>query len=58
MKQLSGARSDLADGMVQRHENTGFVEEVVPGMDRIRAGDRAPVPFSLACGTASQFVYV
>lgn len=37
--------------MVLGHENMGVVEEVGPGVNRIRVGDRVSVPFNLACGT-------
>jgi glutathione-independent formaldehyde dehydrogenase len=44
-------RAALDDGMVLGHENMGIVEEVGPGVDRIKVGDRVSVPFNLACGT-------
>ena len=44
-------RADMDDGMVIGHENMGIVEEVGPGVDRIKVGDRVSVPFNLACGT-------
>lgn len=44
-------RAPLDAGMVLGHENMGIVEEVGPGVDRIRVGDRVSVPFNLACGT-------
>ncbi len=44
-------RADMDDGMVLGHENMGIVEEVGPGVDRIKVGDRVSVPFNLACGT-------
>lgn len=37
--------------MVLGHENMGIVEEVGPGVNRIKVGDRVSVPFNLACGT-------
>ena len=37
--------------MVLGHENMGVVEEVGPGVDRVKVGDRVSVPFNLACGT-------
>ena len=37
--------------MVLGHENMGIVEEVGPGVERIKVGDRVSVPFNLACGT-------
>jgi len=44
-------RAVLEPGMVLGHENMGVVEEVGPGVDRIKVGDRVSVPFNLACGT-------
>jgi glutathione-independent formaldehyde dehydrogenase len=44
-------RADLDAGMVLGHENMGIVEEVGPGVDRVKVGDRVSVPFNLACGT-------
>ncbi|MFI5952270.1 glutathione-independent formaldehyde dehydrogenase [Cryptosporangium sp. NPDC051539] len=44
-------RAPLESGMVLGHENMGIVEEVGPGVDRIKVGDRVSVPFNLACGT-------
>jgi glutathione-independent formaldehyde dehydrogenase len=44
-------RVDFEPGSVFGHENMGIVEEVGPGVDRIRVGDRVSVPFNLACGT-------
>ena len=44
-------RAPLEKGMVLGHENMGIVEEVGPGVDRIKVGDRVSVPFNLACGT-------
>ncbi|MFG6403046.1 glutathione-independent formaldehyde dehydrogenase [Microbacterium sp. P04] len=44
-------RAPLEAGMVLGHENMGIVEEVGPGVDRIKVGDRVSVPFNLACGT-------
>ncbi|MFE4197061.1 glutathione-independent formaldehyde dehydrogenase [Paenarthrobacter sp. NPDC056912] len=44
-------RADLAAGMVLGHENMGIVEEIGPGVNRIKVGDRVSVPFNLACGT-------
>lgn len=41
----------LDAGIVLGHENMGVVEEVGPGVDRIKVGDRVSVPFNLACGT-------
>src|ERR1700710_2791588 len=44
-------RAPLDEGMVLGHENMGIVEEVGPGVNRIKVGDRVSVPFNLACGT-------
>lgn len=44
-------RADLESGMVLGHENMGIVEEVGPGVSRVKVGDRVSVPFNLACGT-------
>jgi glutathione-independent formaldehyde dehydrogenase len=44
-------RSPMDAGMVLGHENMGIVEEVGPGVNRIKVGDRVSVPFNLACGT-------
>lgn len=44
-------RVDMDAGMVLGHENMGVVEEVGPGVNRIKVGDRVSVPFNLACGT-------
>lgn len=41
----------LEAGMVLGHENMGIVEEIGPGVNRVKAGDRVSVPFNLACGT-------
>ncbi len=43
-------RADLEPGMVLGHENMGVVEEVGPGVGRVKVGDRVSVPFNLACG--------
>lgn len=44
-------RAALDSGMVLGHENMGIVQEVGPGVNRIKVGDRVSVPFNLACGT-------
>src|SRR5258707_693560 len=36
-------RADLDAGMVLGHENLGIVEEVGPGMNRVKVGDRVSV---------------
>ena len=44
-------RTDVEGGTVLGHENMGVVEEVGPGVERVRVGDRVSVPFNIACGT-------
>jgi len=44
-------RTAVEEGKVLGHENMGIVEEVGPGVTRIKAGDRVSVPFNVACGT-------
>jgi glutathione-independent formaldehyde dehydrogenase len=44
-------RTDVEAGTVLGHENMGIVEEVGPGVTRVRKGDRVSVPFNIACGT-------
>ncbi|WP_207456328.1 glutathione-independent formaldehyde dehydrogenase [Desertivibrio insolitus] len=44
-------RAEMESGMVIGHENMGVVEEVGPGVERIKVGDRVSVPFNIACGT-------
>jgi glutathione-independent formaldehyde dehydrogenase len=44
-------RAPMDAGMVLGHENMGIVEEVGPGVNRVKVGDRVSVPFNLACGT-------
>ena len=44
-------RAPLDAGMVLGHENMGVVEEVGPGVERVKVGDRVSVPFNLSCGT-------
>jgi glutathione-independent formaldehyde dehydrogenase len=44
-------RVEMDAGMVLGHENMGVVEEVGPGVERIKVGDRVSVPFNLACGS-------
>ena len=44
-------RAPVDAGKVLGHENMGIVEEVGPGVTRIKAGDRVSVPFNIACGT-------
>lgn len=44
-------RAELDPGMVIGHENMGVVEEIGPGVNRVRVGDRVSIPFNLACGS-------
>lgn len=44
-------RTAVEEGTVLGHENMGIVEEVGPGVERIKVGDRVSVPFNVACGT-------
>src|SRR3954447_6437191 len=44
-------RTAVEEGKVLGHENMGIVEEVGPGVDRIKVGDRVSVPFNIACGS-------
>ncbi len=44
-------RTSVEEGKVLGHENMGIVEEVGPGVTRIKAGDRVSVPFNIACGS-------
>ncbi|GAB7192950.1 glutathione-independent formaldehyde dehydrogenase [Kineococcus sp. NUM-3379] len=44
-------RTSVEEGKVLGHENMGIVEEVGPGVDRIKVGDRVSVPFNIACGS-------
>lgn len=44
-------RTSAEPGLVLGHENMGIVEEVGPGVQRVKVGDRVSVPFNIACGT-------
>jgi len=44
-------RTNVEEGTVLGHENMGIVEEVGPGVTRIKPGMRVSVPFNIACGT-------
>ena len=44
-------RTSVEEGKVLGHENMGIVEEVGPGVTRVKAGDRVSVPFNIACGS-------
>lgn len=43
-------RTDAEPGIVFGHENMGIVEEVGPGVARVKKGDRVVMPFNVACG--------
>jgi glutathione-independent formaldehyde dehydrogenase len=44
-------RTNVEEGTVFGHENMGIVEEVGPGVEKIKVGDRVSVPFNISCGT-------
>ncbi|WP_331456478.1 glutathione-independent formaldehyde dehydrogenase [Luteipulveratus halotolerans] len=44
-------RAGVDEGTVFGHENMGVVEEVGPGVTRVKKGDRVSVPFNVACGS-------
>lgn len=41
----------LPIGYVIGHEPMGIVEEVGPGVNKVKKGDRVVIPFTVACGT-------
>ncbi len=43
-------RTSVEEGKVLGHENMGVVQEVGPGVSRIKVGDRVSVPFNIGCG--------
>ncbi|WP_445259033.1 alcohol dehydrogenase catalytic domain-containing protein [Nocardioides aurantiacus] len=49
-------RAGVEEGKVLGHENMGIVEDVGPGVNRVRVGDRVSVPFNIACGSCRSCV--
>ena len=43
-------RTGAESGIVFGHENMGIVEEVGPGIAKLKKGDRICLPFNVACG--------
>jgi glutathione-independent formaldehyde dehydrogenase len=43
-------RTGADPGIVFGHENMGIVEEVGPGVGKLKKGDRIVLPFNVACG--------
>src|SRR3984957_15364880 len=43
-------RTDMEAGRILGHENLGIVVEVGAGVERIKVGDRACLPFNIGCG--------
>jgi threonine dehydrogenase-like Zn-dependent dehydrogenase len=46
-----GIVPDTRVGMTFGHEFTGIVEEVGPGVQKLKVGDHVMVPFNIACGS-------
>jgi len=44
-------RTSVEQGKVLGHENMGVVEEVGPGAQFVKVGDRVSVPFNIGCGS-------
>lgn len=44
-------RTSVEEGKILGHENMGIVEEVGPGVQFVKVGDRVSVPFNIACGS-------
>jgi threonine dehydrogenase-like Zn-dependent dehydrogenase len=45
-----GKIPDMEDGDILGHEFMGIVEDVGPGVTRLKRGDRVVVPFTISCG--------
>lgn len=45
-----GLVPDSRVGMTMGHEFTGVVEEIGPGVQKLKVGDHVMVPFNIACG--------
>ena len=43
-------RTGAEPGIIFGHENQGIVEEVGPGVTKLKQGDRINLPFNVACG--------
>ncbi|MGY1709283.1 glutathione-independent formaldehyde dehydrogenase [Geodermatophilus sp. SYSU D00758] len=43
-------RTSAEPGIVFGHENQGIVEEVGPGVAKVKPGDRVNLPFNIGCG--------
>jgi threonine dehydrogenase-like Zn-dependent dehydrogenase len=48
-----GLVPDTRVGMTFGHEFIGFVEEVGPGVQKLKVGDHVLVPFNIACGSCA-----
>ncbi len=46
-----GLVPDTRVGMTFGHEFTGVVEEIGPGVQKLKVGDQVMVPFNIACGS-------
>jgi S-(hydroxymethyl)glutathione dehydrogenase/alcohol dehydrogenase len=47
---VHGMVPNMPKGFILGHETMGIVEEVGPGVKRVKKGDRVIVPFPVACG--------